>query len=122
MSKMNPEVKAKWLEALRSGDYQQTTERLQDCGGFCCLGVLTDIYAKETGIGEWVVDEDGDLIFQTSLEEEGTILPEEVKAWAELDSTHPSIMMPDGYLTSLAELNDGGDAFTDIAEKIEAQY
>lgn len=36
------EVKAKWLEALRSGKYKQTQDVLYspETKGFCCLGVL----------------------------------------------------------------------------------
>src|SRR6185503_10300407 len=42
--RMNPEFKAKWLEALRSGRYQQATDVLRDESNcFCCLGVLADI-------------------------------------------------------------------------------
>ena len=38
---INPEVKAKWLEALRSEQYAQGTSYLcDDNGGYCCLGVL----------------------------------------------------------------------------------
>lgn len=40
---MNPEIKAKWVEALRSGKYQQGTGRLCWNGEHCCLGVLYDI-------------------------------------------------------------------------------
>lgn len=32
-----------WIEALRSGNYQQTRGRLRDTTGFCCLGVAEDI-------------------------------------------------------------------------------
>lgn len=46
-SPMNPEVKALWLNALRSGEYQQGTGKLkQTYGGdqrYCCLGVLCDL-------------------------------------------------------------------------------
>lgn len=38
--RMNKDIKKKWVEALRSGDYKQTRLRLQDKGGYCCLGVL----------------------------------------------------------------------------------
>jgi hypothetical protein len=45
---MNPTIKAPWLEALRSGKYQQgqkylrhKTPALGEC--WCCLGVLADI-------------------------------------------------------------------------------
>lgn len=57
--KLKPDVKAKWLEALRSGEYQQAKGQLsvgeQDANEFgpaqgvtyCCLGVL----AKVCGLG-----------------------------------------------------------------------
>lgn len=34
---------AKWVKALRSGKYKQTTGRLQDGKGYCCLGVACAI-------------------------------------------------------------------------------
>jgi hypothetical protein len=37
------ELKAKWVEALRSGEYRQTTGHLKTENGYCCLGVLADI-------------------------------------------------------------------------------
>jgi hypothetical protein len=54
IQKMNPKVKAKWLAALRSGEYEQTVGKLNDNhGGFCCLGVLCDIYTKEHENSGW---------------------------------------------------------------------
>lgn len=32
-----------WIKALRSGEYQQTTKRLQDEIGYCCLGVACKV-------------------------------------------------------------------------------
>lgn len=41
---MNADVKARWLAALRSGDYDQGQCRLRDEDDrFCCLGVLCDV-------------------------------------------------------------------------------
>ena len=53
--RIDPEIKAKWLEALRSGEYPQTEGMLQRTTplpnapgfpetpkGYCCLGVLAD--------------------------------------------------------------------------------
>jgi hypothetical protein len=40
----------KVLVALRSGEYKQTQYRLQDSGGHCCLGVMCEVYEKETGV------------------------------------------------------------------------
>lgn len=51
---MNPEVKKKWLDALRSGKYKQGKDQLKqeqdgDCA-YCCLGVLCDLFVKEMNI------------------------------------------------------------------------
>lgn len=49
---MNPEIKKRWVEALRSGKYAQTTGALHrkfdeprnhTSAGFCCLGVLREV-------------------------------------------------------------------------------
>lgn len=37
---MNKRLKAKWLRALRSGEYAQGNGRLKDGKRYCCLGVL----------------------------------------------------------------------------------
>lgn len=53
---MKKEIKEKWVAALRSGDYEQGSLRLRTAEDkYCCLGVLTDLYLKETG-GEWERD------------------------------------------------------------------
>ncbi|WP_159795740.1 hypothetical protein [Puerhibacterium puerhi] len=45
--KLDPEAKEKWLKALRSGEYVQAKNKLNDgAGGFCCLGVLCDISGR----------------------------------------------------------------------------
>ena len=41
---MNPELKAKWVEALRSGKYTQARGALhRKDGSYCCLGVLCSL-------------------------------------------------------------------------------
>lgn len=41
---MDATLKAKWVEALRSGEYKQAHATLKDDhGGYCCLGVLCEI-------------------------------------------------------------------------------
>lgn len=37
----------KWIKALRSGKYKQTSARLRDKEGFCCLGVACDLAFKD---------------------------------------------------------------------------
>lgn len=76
---------------------------------FCCLGVLCDIYAKETGVS-W------DKSPPKSLYEEVSILPIQVAAWAGLQDQNPSVSG-----LSLAEHNDGGKTFSEIADMIEGE-
>lgn len=49
------EVREAWADALESGGYVQGKGVLRDAtdNSFCCLGVLTDLYIKATGDGEW---------------------------------------------------------------------
>lgn len=52
---MKPEIKAKWIEALRSGKYKQGTGVLRgkDLSGktrHCCLGVLCEILPPIPGV------------------------------------------------------------------------
>lgn len=38
---MTPELKARWIEALRSGEYRQARNAMnRDNESYCCLGVL----------------------------------------------------------------------------------
>ncbi len=45
--KLDPELKSKWLKALRSGKYMQGRGRLcslyRGISTYCCLGVLADV-------------------------------------------------------------------------------
>jgi hypothetical protein len=43
MSKLDPEFKAKWCAALRSGEYKQGRHGLRDGDRYCCLGVACDV-------------------------------------------------------------------------------
>ena len=46
---MNAEIKARWVEALRSGRYLPGRRALHQDGAYCCLGVLCEV----VGGGEW---------------------------------------------------------------------
>jgi hypothetical protein len=54
----DPELKAKWVAALRSGEYKQGNGRLKryyfrtEEPAFCCLGVLCDVVKPEGWDGE----------------------------------------------------------------------
>ena len=110
---MNQQVKTQWLGALRSGEYDQTRGRLRDYTGFCCLGVLCDLYLKETN-NEW---EHYPLENAYRLFDESCTLPLEVMAWAGLPETNPIIPCK----SDLACINDDGSSFAEIADMIEEQ-
>jgi hypothetical protein len=108
---MNPEIKQKWVAALRSGEYKQTTGHLRDETGFCCLGVLCDLHAKENN-GQW---EDGHYLSTKD------VLPDTVEKWAGVLGPSPEVMEDDDKKSMLSELNDGGMTFARIADLIEEQ-
>jgi hypothetical protein len=101
---MKHEVKQKWCAALRSGEYRQGKGRLKrkerGVEEFCCLGVLCDIYSKETGT-PWL----GQHMHQSWL------YPHyKVREWAVVEEIK---------CDSLACMNDAGKSFEEIADYIE---
>jgi len=103
-------------DALRSGEYKQTKQRLRNDEGFCCLGVACDIYMKETGDGEWVKMALGSSQkFMIGEVGSMTSLPKPVAEWFGIQGL--------GYYNSsephLAQLNDKGRSFQEIATFID---
>lgn len=119
---MNSEVKKKWVEALRSGEYQQCKRALHTNEGYCCLGVLCDLYARETGKGRWESLELSSMkkFCTESNPYELELLPTAVQSWAGVNS-NPSVKENelDGWNTTLTSLNDSGRSFAEIANLIE---
>ena len=128
---MNPEIKTKWLEALRSGDYRQGRNVLKQQHGpkdtpqFCCLGVLCDL-AIEDGltveVDEVFFNEKSNTYYNDCYE----LLPEAVADWAGLPSVNPEVNIYDhevdaADLTTIADLNDEGSTFAEIADVIEKE-
>lgn len=110
----------KWIEALRSGKYNQTQSRLHDNDGYCCLGVACDLYNKENP-GILHVEEmkliDG---FKTRYNGLSTVLPDQVTVWlglAQCDGDYKE----SGQRMSLVEKNDNGYTFAQIADIIESE-
>jgi hypothetical protein len=111
---MNPQIKQKWVDALRSGEYQQTQKRLRKEDGFCCLGVLCDLYGKENQL-EWEPSIYNDAyMFQGNV----SSLPLSVVEWSGVEGTNPYINVK---ISSLAGLNDAGCTFEEIADVIGEQ-
>ena len=111
--KMDAEIKARWVKALRSGEYVQTAgflwrtkfHHIDGIPGNCCLGVL----ARIEGLESQEVD-DG------------------VRAF-EFMGRCDSVALPVGYIqkigldwmvhNQLANMNDNGATFDQIADWIE---
>jgi hypothetical protein len=110
---VNKEIKKLWLEALRSGAYKQTSNRLRDGDSFCCLGVLCDVHKNKTGRGDW---DDGTYRANESYSCQS--LPTAVWIWAKLPDWNPEIKT---FNETLAQLNDAGADFDLIAAIIETE-
>lgn len=111
---MKKEVKKKWVAALRSGKYKQAKGALRSRNGYCCLGVLCDLYLKEKK-EKWVRVESQN--YYKIGEDESAVLPREVMKWAGLTSVNP-----EAGPYHLAHWNDDGHvAFPEIADIISAK-
>jgi hypothetical protein len=102
-SVMDAELKAKWIEALRSGKYKQCRSSLRQNDGFCCLGVLADANGEQWSTEKWlmpgqyrVVRGGGCLFYGV---QQGLLTEEQMDA--------------------LADMNDEGKSFSEIADYIE---
>lgn len=119
---MKREIAERWIAALRSGKFNQTTgvlhrtkEHGKDAEGYCCLGVLCELAVAE-GVITSRVDSFGDLVAYGPSGHTG-FLPEAVDAWAELTKGYDPVLSSG---ESLSVLNDDGKSFTEIADVIEA--
>lgn len=111
---MDPEVKVKWVEALRSGQFKQGEGYLKTRDGCnCCLGVLAEITGIQSKPSECEID-DGSYSY-----------------------SFPNPSFPDGYnyeihetpigycgiakqpRNELMNMNDDGMPFPEIADWIE---
>lgn len=142
--KLKPKVKALWLEALRSGVYEQTNMYLSRNGKYCCLGVLCEL-AVAGDVATRIGDNTVTYVGIASVDASSKILPNSVTTWAGLLSENPTIyiyaddipedrigtfatlsrprLTDDGktfYATTLAELNDTYHfTFSEIADVVE---
>lgn len=115
---LKPDVKEKWLSALRSGDYKQTRATLSDTMGYCCLGVVANECLPKASIARMAGAvmsvspyPDRPMDLETVGVGYSASLPDWALGYLELD--------PDAQ-TRLIELNDTEQAdFSSIADWIE---
>lgn len=123
---MNQEIKARWVAALRSGDYQQGFTALCTLGGsggeaYCCLGVLSDL-AVQDGV---IIKVRASAMTKMRFGGEGeagslNYLVPQVTTWAGLSSLNPFVTI-DEKTGHLSNFNDAGYTFDKIADAIEKQ-
>lgn len=112
---MNANWKKKWVAALRSRKYPQTTDALRDGTGFCCLGVACDIAKRRLGL-KWSR--------QNGMGGTRKYLPSAVRKLFGLKRRDPIVRTSRyGYEHNdyLSVLNDDGVSFKKIAALIEKQ-
>ena len=128
VKKMKPEVKAKWIAALRSGKYKQGKKFLNKEGTrFCCLGVLCDL-AFQDGVKMTVRQgvEFGLRSGYTLLTHIVTygghndLPPRQVSIWSGIDLRDAKVRIG-SETANLATHNDRGIRFETIAKAIEEQ-
>lgn len=105
--KMNPQIKAEWIAALRSGNYKQGVERLR---------VLCDLMAKDKK-GTWTPND----TFQYVLQVETDRIPALLREWLGIDADSESelIDMNDGHFTDEGIKGARQLKFNQIADWIE---
>lgn len=99
----------RWIDALCSGQYKQTTGVLHDPRGFCCLGVLCDI---TEGMGRWAgsAPEGNYRWFVPNGAKYGCHLPCDIRLRVGLSLEQEG---------TLINMNDARTSFMDIANYIE---
>lgn len=99
---MNQEIKAKWLERLRSNPDQYGRYSLHRNGKFCAMGALVDILYPN----EWQQTPIGSEVFK------GYACSVDSKDIEEADLT-------DGQIATVMRLNDGCDSYAKAINYIE---
>lgn len=135
---MKSDIKQKWIDALRSGKYRQALGSLKEGSNkYCCLGVLCDIYINETKAAQW---NHNNRVEWGNIERSGQLLPDTIAEWAGIENpmSTPTVSVyikdnvrkayyrakygiSDRFEPHLANINDLGTSFSEIADIIEKE-
>ncbi len=114
MAILNSKIKASWLKALRSKKYEQCVGSLrEDKTHFCCLGVLCDLYDPLAWKILFDFESDGEYHFGLHW----IVPPRHVIDWAFDDEGNNLFVF-----NAIANMNDRGSSFEEIADYIENHY
>ena len=130
---MDAQLKAKWVEALRSGEFKQAQGMLHDTktDSYCCLGVLCKVVGAEWGVFEKEVE--GDDGYYLATRDHVPVKDGELLGDTDSEELEPSVCRKFGIPNQsiLMKLNDGKGkegapdyerpkTFPEIADYIEA--
>lgn len=111
---MKYSVMKKWVKALRSGKYSQTTDALKYDTGYCCLGVLCAI----SGLDKFKRATGGRLYTYGG---KYGLLPKKVLNFSGMKTDNGQYSNNTGT-SCLVDKNDAGLSFKQIANIIERQW
>lgn len=119
---MNREFATRWVEALRGGEYLQCQNVLHGGQGYCCLGVAEIVAGNEF--------EEDDGIFVLKHDRRKTVSLSDAtmratgmrSAFGRIFDSSGVITVGGGDYTSLADANDDGRTFAQIADAIEQNW
>lgn len=110
---MDPELKAKWVAALRSGEYKQGRRALRSVANeFCCLGVLCEVAGVPSQL-----DERTDIVYTYTFKCGDVQTKSSAFICGDLFS---SIGSYDSVLISMNDVSK--NTFCEIADYIEEHY
>lgn len=127
---LKPDVAAKLVALLRTPEFKdhQTMGYLRRGDCYCILGVICELYRRETGVGGWtpevsaheVVLSKNVRVFCTPGNLDGAIgmLPEEVVVWATEDGRIPRVQFIDRSWRGFDDANDAGLTFEEFAKAL----
>lgn len=101
-------LRKKWVEALRSGEYNQCRGSLKDGTGYCCLGVACEVFGMVPDYKNGMFRYWGNASW----------LPPIVKEAFGLNTCFGDF---NDKTQSLTVLNDNGKSFAEIADIIESE-
>lgn len=111
---MNKQLAEKWVEALRSGEYNQGTSALRSgYNQFCCLGVLCDVIDPSGWIPS--LDSRRPYTYNGIMQ----VLPPSI---LEISGMRHDLGDYHNEKPHLALMNDHGYSFAEIADTIEQNW
>jgi hypothetical protein len=112
---MREDIKQEWEAALRSREDKQAKGGLRTEEGHCCLGVLCDLISKKPEFYDWRWDDNFFGRFNVDRYDTGDVISEAYVP----DLLAHRLSLPKELQRKLANANDKGHSFEQIAEMIE---